>query len=180
MMDCRNSGWHGGEWRGAPDMRRSQVSALLLLASLTAAALVAVLVVGDLASSISSQRVTAVQPPARTTNRVPPQPAPVGEDKRTHGEPAAPVVLTFDALQIGPDGPSVFAGRAPASSHVTVLADQRPIATVTANQGGEWVIVVGEKFAAGDHEFSLTATVGKDGARMEGQTVQRTISYQRT
>ena len=56
-------------------MRRSQVSALLLLASLTAAALVAVLVVGDLASSISSQRVTAVQPPARTTNGVRPTPA---------------------------------------------------------------------------------------------------------
>src|SRR5262245_41926677 len=179
MIDCRTSGWHGGEWRGAPDMHRSQVAALLVLASLTAAALVAVLVGRDLASFVS--KVTVMEPPSvPTTVRVPRQPSPVAsENKKTHGEPAAPAVLTFDALQIRPDGPSVFAGRAPASSHVTVLADERPIARVTANQGGEWLVVVDEKFAAGDHQFSLIARVGQDGLPMDGQTVQRTIQSAR-
>jgi hypothetical protein len=176
MIDCRTSGWYGGEWRGAPGMRRSQVSALLVLTSLTAAALVAVLVGRDLASFLSVERLTAIEAPARMTVGIPRQPTPVGEGRWTHGEPATRAILKFDALQIGQDVPSVFAGRAPPSSHVTVLADQRPIARATANESGEWVVVVEEKFAAGDHKFSLTATVGQDGARIDSQTVQRTIS----
>ena len=158
-------------------MRLSQVSALLVLASLTAAALIVVFVGSDLASFFSSERVSAIEAPAQTTVGVPRQPA-----HRSFflppldGEPASRAVLTFDALRIGQDVPSVFAGRAPPSSEVTVLVDQRPIARATANESGEWVIVVEKKFAAGDHKFSLTATVGQDGALMDSQTVQRTIS----
>ena len=83
---------------------------------------------------------------------------------------------TFDAVQVGPDAPSVFAGRAPPRSHVTVLSNQRPIATVTADENGEWVAVIDDKIGAGEHQFSLTAKQGQDGVLAHGQIVRRTVA----
>ena len=95
-------------------MRRSQVSALLVLASLIAAALIAVFVGRDLASFLSSERVSAIKAPARTTAGVPRQPVhrsfylpPLDV------EPATRAVLTFDALRIGQDVPSFLRGVRP-------------------------------------------------------------------
>src|SRR5262249_49935336 len=140
-------------------MRPFQTSVLLVLALLmTASALAAVFVHRgyDLASFLSSQSGTDMRQPAGTTASVSRPLSPVGDQKRTR-EPSTPSVPTFDALQISPDGTSVFAGRAPPRSHVTVLANQRPIATATANENGEWVVVIDEKIGTGDHQFSLTA-----------------------
>ena len=159
-------------------MRPFQVSVLLVLALLTtASALAAVFVLRhhDLASFLSSQSGTDMRQPAGTTASVSRQLSPVGDEKRTR-EPSTPSVPTFDALQISPDGTSVFAGRAPPRSHVTVLANQRPIATATANEDGEWVVVIHEKIGTGDQQFSLTARLHQDGPLTYGQIVRRTVA----
>ncbi len=158
-------------------MRRFQISVLLVLALLTSAvAFVAVLALRqDLASLLSTQNGTDRRQSAPTTASVPRQPSP-GGDKSGLGKPATPAVPTFDAVQVGADAPSVFAGRAPPRSHVTILSNQRPIATVTADESGEWVAVIEEKIGAGEHQFSLTAKQGQDGVLAHGQIVRRTVA----
>jgi outer membrane protein OmpA-like peptidoglycan-associated protein len=159
-------------------MHPFQTSVLLLVALLTTASALAAVFVHhghDLASFLSSQSSTDMRPPAGKTASISRQLSPVG-DKESTREPSTPSVPTFDALQISPDGTSVFAGRAPPKSHVTVLANQRPIATATANEDGEWVAVVNEKIEAGDHQFSLTARLRQDGPSTYGQIVRRTVA----
>jgi outer membrane protein OmpA-like peptidoglycan-associated protein len=159
-------------------MRPFQTSVLLVLAFLTTASALAAVFVHrrlDLASLLSSQSGTDTRQPARTTASGSRQLSPVGEEKRSR-EPSTPSVPTFDALQVSPDGTSVFAGRAPPRSHVTVLVNQRPIATATANENGEWVVVIDEKIGTGDHQFSLTARLHQDGPLTHGQIVQRTVA----
>jgi outer membrane protein OmpA-like peptidoglycan-associated protein len=65
--------------------------------------------------------------------------------------------LTFDVVNIDPQGASVFAGQAPTNSSVSVLANGRELATATADETGAWAIVTDRKLAAGDYEFSLSA-----------------------
>ena len=140
-------------------MRPFQTSVLLVLALSTTASVLAAVFVHrrlDLASLLSSQSGTDKRQPVGISASVSRQLSPVDDEKRTR-EPSTPSVLTFDALQISPDGTSVFAGRAPPRSHVTVSANQRPIATATANEDGEWVVVIHEKIGTGEVQFSLTA-----------------------
>jgi outer membrane protein OmpA-like peptidoglycan-associated protein len=62
----------------------------------------------------------------------------------------------FDIAKVEPDGTSVFAGRATPKSLVTVLADGEPIGTVTADENGEWVLMVERSFANRDPKLSVT------------------------
>jgi outer membrane protein OmpA-like peptidoglycan-associated protein len=159
-------------------MRPFQTSVLLVLALLTTASALAAVFVHrrhDLASFLSSYVGTDIRQPMRAAAGLSPQLSPAGDEKGNR-EPSIPSVPTFDALQISPDGTSVFAGRAPPRSHVTVLADQRPIATATANENGEWIVVIDEKIGTGDHQFSLTARLQQDGPLIHGQIVQRTVA----
>jgi outer membrane protein OmpA-like peptidoglycan-associated protein len=159
-------------------MRRVQLSILSVLALLTTAvALVAAFVLRhDLALFLSTQTNTDGRQPARTTASVSRQFSPVGGVERMFSGPSTPVAPTFDAVQVSPDGPSVFAGRAPPGSHVTVLANERPIAAATADEHGDWVVVTEKKIGGGDHKFSLTARLGRDGAPIYGQIVGRSVA----
>lgn len=65
--------------------------------------------------------------------------------------------LTFDVVNIDPQGASVFAGQAPTNSSVSVLANGQELATTTADETGAWAIVTDRKLVAGDYEFSLSA-----------------------
>src|SRR5258705_9500487 len=103
-------------------MRRVQLSILFVLALLaTAVAFVALLafrhdLASILSSNLSNERVLT-RDPCGATCRLALSPA----KERTPREPAAPLAPTFDAVQVSPDGPSVFAGRAAPGSHVAVL-----------------------------------------------------------
>jgi outer membrane protein OmpA-like peptidoglycan-associated protein len=158
-------------------MRRVQLSILLLLALLaTAVAFVALLafrhdLASMLAARLSSER-ALTRDPCGATCRLALSPA----KERTPREPAAPEAPTFDAVQVSPDGPSVFAGRAPPGSHVAVLVDQRPFANATADEHGDWVVVTEKKIGSGDHQFALTARLGRDGAPIYGQIVGRSVA----
>ena len=156
-------------------MRRRRLLALLVFALLAPTVPYVVLLALDVASIIStrlSNERVPTRDPCGATCRLALSPA----KERAAREPAAPEALTFDAVQVSPDGPSVFAGRAPPGSHVAVLANQRPFATATADQHGDWVAVTENKIGRGDHQFSLTARLGREGPPIYGQIVGRSVA----
>jgi outer membrane protein OmpA-like peptidoglycan-associated protein len=158
-------------------MRRVQLSILFVLALVaTAVAFVALLAFRtDLASvlsaCLSSKRILTLDT-CGPTCRLALSPA----KERTSREPAAPEAPTFDAVQVSPDGPSVFAGRAPPGSHVAVLVNQHPFANATADEHGDWVAVTEKKIGGGDYQFSLVARLVRDGPPIYGQVVGRSVA----
>ena len=72
------------------------------------------------------------------------------------GSPDAP---SFDVVRLSPDGDSVFAGRAPAGSTVTILLDGDVLGTVEADERGEWVFLPDRPLSPGSHELALRATM---------------------
>jgi outer membrane protein OmpA-like peptidoglycan-associated protein len=83
---------------------------------------------------------------------------------------------TFDVVRIDPEGSSVFAGRAPANSSVTVMANDKPVATAKANSEGQWAAVIDRQFTPGEYQLSLTAKPSATGTPMSGQSVNITIA----
>jgi outer membrane protein OmpA-like peptidoglycan-associated protein len=77
----------------------------------------------------------------------------------------------FDIAKVEPDGTSVFAGRATPKSLVTVLADGEPIGTVTADENGEWVLMVERSFA--NRNPQLSVAVGAHGGPGSAALAQR-------
>ena len=95
---------------------------------------------------------------------------PVNLEERTGG--SRKDEYKFDVVRIDPEGASVFAGRAPANSTVTVLANNQPIATPKADDNGEWAAVVERKFTAGEYKLALAS---KPGQPADGQSVSLTV-----
>jgi outer membrane protein OmpA-like peptidoglycan-associated protein len=156
-------------------MRRHRLFGLLVLALLAPAVAYVVLLALDGASMLSTRLSNERGPsrdPCGATCRLALSPA----KERALKETAAPEAPTFDAVQVSPDGPSVFAGRAPPGAHVAVLANQRPFVTATADEHGDWVAVTENKIGGGDHRFSLTARLGRDGPPIYGQIVGRSVA----
>jgi outer membrane protein OmpA-like peptidoglycan-associated protein len=154
---------------------RRRLFALLVFALLAPTIPYVVLLALDVASIIStrlSNERVPTRDPCGATCRLALSPA----KERAPREPAAPEAPTFDAVQVSPDGPSVFAGRAPPGALVAVLANQRPFATATADEHGDWVAVTENKIGGGDHQFSLTARLGQDGPPIYGQIVGRSVA----
>lgn len=89
---------------------------------------------------------------------------------------AAAYSSKFDVVRIDPEGASVFAGRAPANEHVTVLANGQVVATAKASENGEWSTVIERSFASGDYQLSLRTKPSGAGAETAGQSVRITIA----
>ena len=68
-----------------------------------------------------------------------------------------PVPPSFDVARFEAAGDGVIAGLAVPGALVELLANDVPIATATAGDTGEWVIVL-EKLAPGNHDLSLRST----------------------
>jgi nucleoid-associated protein YgaU len=92
--------------------------------------------------------------------------------------PAAPPAATrspgvpdFDVVRVRPDGQTVIAGRADPGASVTVLDGDKPVATVTADAKGEWVVVPEKPLAPGSHELSLTEKSPGDGSDRKSANV---------
>ncbi|MDJ0685693.1 MAG: LysM peptidoglycan-binding domain-containing protein [Alphaproteobacteria bacterium] len=101
------------------------------------------------------------------------QPAPESATAATAGDDSATVVVrddasgasdapSFDVVRLSPDGDSVFAGRAPPGSTVTILLDGEAIGTVEADERGEWVFLPDRPLSPGSHELALRATLPAD------------------
>ncbi len=88
---------------------------------------------------------SATEPSGTETAALPPQEAPVV------------VIPRFDVVRVEPSGDAVIAGIAAPNSTVILLDGDTPIAQVTADTTGAWVIVLDEPLSPGDHQLSLRA-----------------------
>jgi hypothetical protein len=62
---------------------------------------------------------------------------------------------SFDIIRIAPDGQSIIAGRALPFSEWILLNNGEPIASVTADINGEWVVLPDASLVPGANAFSL-------------------------
>ncbi len=67
------------------------------------------------------------------------------------------VMPSFDVVRLSQEGDSVMAGRAKPGSTVEILAGDKTIGTVQADERGEWVFLPTEPLAPGNHQLSLRA-----------------------
>ena len=122
---------------------------VILLIALTIAALRV-----DLASLLSFEATsTATEETGISANPVLLEPAP-----NRAGDPSQ---ATFDVIRIDPEGTSVFAGRGPAGSLLTILANGVAVATVRPNTEGQWAVAVEHRFDPGEYEFALAPKTGE-------------------
>jgi outer membrane protein OmpA-like peptidoglycan-associated protein len=82
----------------------------------------------------------------------------------------------FDVVRIDPEGASVFAGRAPPNSQVTILANGRPVAEAKADDSGAWAAVTERGFAPAEYQLSLRAKPADGGAATDGQRVRLAVA----
>ena len=109
--------------------------------------------------------------PQVTSRSAPPtasQPAAPGSPPAATQSPGVP---EFDVVRVRPDGQTVIAGRADPGASVTVLDGDKPVATVTADAKGEWVVVPEKPLAPGSHELSLAEKSPADGTDRKSANV---------
>jgi outer membrane protein OmpA-like peptidoglycan-associated protein len=82
-----------------------------------------------------------------------------------------PLQAAFDVIRIDPEGTSVFAGRGPADTVFTILANGVTIATVRTNDEGQWAIALEHRFDPGEYQFALAPKVGEGEPSPAGQRV---------
>lgn len=75
----------------------------------------------------------------------------------TEGEATAGDRPLFDLLRVEPDGSTLIAGRSAPGSRVILHAGKTVVGEDTANEAGEFVIVLPEPLTPGEHAISLTA-----------------------
>ena len=86
-----------------------------------------------------------------------------------------PVLPSFDAFHVGPDGNAVIAGRAAPGSHVTVLDHGVPVAQATADPNGEWVAMTDQPLRPGARDLSLSAQMPGTSAPQKSATTLAVI-----
>jgi outer membrane protein OmpA-like peptidoglycan-associated protein len=158
-------------------LRRKELTACIALGAIVAlAALLAVrldlasLLLPDVPASATIQRASAPQRASAAGGAAPFDRRPVDASA------AEPSSSTFDVVRIDPEGSSVFAGRAPANSSVTVMANQKPVASAKANSDGQWAAVIDRQFTPGEYQLSLTAKSDEAATPLSGQSVNITIA----
>ena len=92
-------------------------------------------------------------------------------------EPAASP--SFDVVRISPEGSAVIAGRAEPGAEVEIIEDGAVIATVTADERGEWVALPDKPISEGSRQLSLNQRT-VDGETVEGESVIIVVVPERT
>lgn len=77
-------------------------------------------------------------------------------------------IPTFDIARIERNGSAVVAGRALPGATVTLNANGEPLAEATADDRGEWVMVLDEPIQPGDWDLTLSAE-NPDGSRHDSE-----------
>ncbi|MEG6509996.1 LysM peptidoglycan-binding domain-containing protein [Methyloligella sp. 2.7D] len=83
------------------------------------------------------------------------QAAPSGEEE---AESAPQQVPSFDVVRVERTGDAVMAGRASPGWKIEVQSDGEKIGETTADDAGQWTIVLDEPLPRGDHSLGLLAT----------------------
>jgi nucleoid-associated protein YgaU len=114
--------------------------------------------------------------PAAPLAEAPAEPAskPQAEATGAIEPPSKPMTVpTFDVVLVEPSGEGVLAGRAEPGWNVSVESGGTKVAEATADEQGEWSIVLEKPLPAGDHALSLKTT-SPDGTR--ALSSQQTVS----
>lgn len=99
---------------------------------------------------------------ADRTVATPPAPARHAALAKTDDKQPPPPPLGFDVVTISPQGRAVIAGRAAAGDRVRVMADGKPLGSVTADASGQWVLLPAAPIPPGRRVLSLEAAA-RDG-----------------
>jgi nucleoid-associated protein YgaU len=129
----------------------------------------------SLTSPPAAEQVPAAQPlvPQAEAPAEPPL-KPQAEATGALEPPSKPMTVpTFDVVLIEPSGEGVLAGRAEPGWNVSVESGGTKVAEATADEQGEWSIVLEKPLPAGDHALSLKTT-SPDGTR--ALSSQQTVS----
>jgi outer membrane protein OmpA-like peptidoglycan-associated protein len=94
--------------------------------------------------------------------------------------PGTSSLLAIEVARIEAGGPSVLAGRSPPHHKVTILANGREVASVTATDEGQWSAIVPDGIAAGPLELSITSQPKEGGATVRGATRQLVVPERTT
>lgn len=94
----------------------------------------------------------------------------VAEQSTTDEAAVSEAVPAFDLVRISRGGTGVIAGRMAPGSQVELLANGRKISEVTADENGEWVMILEEPLEAGSVELNLKARA-EGGAVAEADNV---------
>jgi nucleoid-associated protein YgaU len=109
--------------------------------------------------------------PAAAPQATPAQPAPAAAPAQSAPPAAQRVAPSFDVVRVSPTGEAVIAGRAEPGAEVTVLDGDRPIAVITADRRGEWVVMPRTPLVPGNHELGLSAKSPGDAAARKSESV---------
>lgn len=74
-------------------------------------------------------------------------------------------------MRVAPSGEAVIAGRAEPGASVSVLDGEREVASITADQNGEWALTLDRPLGAGNHELSLDAKSTRGGTEQKSSGV---------
>ncbi len=86
-----------------------------------------------------------------------------------------PILPSFDAFHVGPEGNAVIAGRAAPGAKVTVLDHGVPIGNATADRNGEWVVMTARPLTSGAQDLSLSAQTPGESAPQKSTTTLAVI-----
>lgn len=118
--------------------------------------------VAPVAESNNTQSPTAekgAKPQTQAKQEILPAPEKTVPAAPTAQQAQAPVIVpTFDVLRVEPDGSTVIAGRAASEARLEVADQAKTVATTTVDKAGEFVAILDEPLAPGDHQLVLKAT----------------------
>jgi len=87
----------------------------------------------------------------------PQAPSQAESESVSEAEAVDPSIPTFDIVRVDRDGSTVIAGRALPGAEITIFANDQEVARATADDRGEWVVLLENPLAAGDIELTLLA-----------------------
>jgi len=74
-------------------------------------------------------------------------------------------------VRVAPTGEAVIAGRAEPGASVSVLDGEREVASITADQNGEWALTLDRPLGPGNHELGLDAKSTRGGTEQKSSGV---------
>ncbi len=156
-------------------MRRSLL--VLIILGISSGALASGYALWTYVSSDRNEMVTAAAVPSSAATK---KSTSAGKSAAlTPSSPALPpgtsALLAIEVARIEAGGPSVLAGRSPPNHKVTVLANGREIANVTASDEGQWSAIVTDGITAGPLELSIVSQPKDGGAQVRGASRQLVV-----
>ncbi len=78
---------------------------------------------------------------------------------------------SFDVIRVEPSGDATIAGRASPHAAIAIYANGAVVGRATANENGEWAIVLDRPLAPGEYELTVTSVA--DGGKSEVEAAER-------